>query len=108
VKKKVDMERIVARYIFDREITAGKMIFLTGPRQVGKTTFALSWLSAAGVKGTNFSWDDPAVNQVGRVDHREIQTPNPKRVARGPHDGSKSVGAEALLSSVSCLHPHCH
>ena len=34
------MERLIGKYIFDPEMTAGKMIFLTGPRQVGKTTFA--------------------------------------------------------------------
>jgi hypothetical protein len=55
------MERIVGQYIFDPEITAGKMIFLTGPRQVGKTTFALNWLATTGVEGTYFNWDDPAV-----------------------------------------------
>ena len=48
------MERIVGQYFFDPEITAGKMIFLTGPRQVGKTTFALNWLATPGVEGTYF------------------------------------------------------
>jgi len=28
--------RIVGKYLFDPEMTADKMIFLTGPRQVGK------------------------------------------------------------------------
>jgi len=32
------MERLVGKYLFDPEISAGKMVFLTGPRQVGKTT----------------------------------------------------------------------
>jgi predicted AAA+ superfamily ATPase len=36
----VDMERLGGKYIFDPEISAGKMIVLCGPRQVGKTTFA--------------------------------------------------------------------
>jgi predicted AAA+ superfamily ATPase len=57
----VSMERIVGTYIFDPEMTAGKMIFLTGPRQVGKTTFAQNWLASSGVKDTYFNWDDPAV-----------------------------------------------
>ena len=55
------MERLVGKYIFDPELTAGKMIFLTGPRQVGKTTFARDWLAAMGIEGTYFDWDDPAV-----------------------------------------------
>jgi hypothetical protein len=55
------MERLVARYLFDPEMTADKMIFLTGPRQVGKTTFARNWLDSAGCNDTYFNWDDPAV-----------------------------------------------
>ena len=55
------MERLVGHYIFDPEITEGKMIFLSGPRQVGKTTFALNWLASMGVEGTYFDWDDPSV-----------------------------------------------
>jgi predicted AAA+ superfamily ATPase len=61
------MKRIAGQYIFDPEITAGKMIFLTGPRQVGKTTFALNWLATKGVEGTYFNWDDPSVrNEYAR------------------------------------------
>src|SRR4030042_4498797 len=55
------MERLVARYLFDPEMTADKMIFLTGPRQGGKTTFARNWLDSAGCSDTYFNWDDPAV-----------------------------------------------
>jgi len=40
------MERLIKKYIFDPEMNAGKMIFLTGPRQIGKTTFARNWLAA--------------------------------------------------------------
>lgn len=39
------------------------MVFLSGPRQVGKTTFALNWLASMGVEGTYFNWDDPAVKK---------------------------------------------
>jgi uncharacterized protein len=56
------MRRILGDYLFDPELTAGKMIFLTGPRQVGKTTFALNWLDKeTGSRTTYFNWDDPAV-----------------------------------------------
>lgn len=57
------MERLVGKYLFDPEISAGKMILLSGPRQVGKTTFALNGLSSLGVEGTYFNWDDPAVKR---------------------------------------------
>ena len=59
--KIVVMDRLVGTYIFDPEMTQGKMIFLTGPRQVGKTTFAKNWLVSAGVADTYFNWDDPSV-----------------------------------------------
>jgi predicted AAA+ superfamily ATPase len=55
------MRRLISEYIFDQEMNAGKMIFLTGPRQVGKTTFARNWLAANGSQDAYFNWDDPAV-----------------------------------------------
>jgi predicted AAA+ superfamily ATPase len=55
------MERLIGKYIFDPEMTAGKMIFLTGPRQVGKTTFAQKWLASVGSEDTYFNWDDPSL-----------------------------------------------
>ena len=55
------MERIIGTYIFDPEITSGKMIFLTGPRQVGKTFFAKMWLASNKSEETYFNWDDPSV-----------------------------------------------
>jgi len=55
------MERIIGKYLFDPEMTANKMIFLAGPRQVGKTTFARMWLESVGSEDTYFNWDDPSV-----------------------------------------------
>ena len=55
------MKRLIGKYIFDPEMTAGKMIFLTGPRQVGKTTFAQKWLGSVGSEDTYFNWDDPSL-----------------------------------------------
>jgi len=55
------MERLVQKYIFDPEMNAGRMIFLTGPRQVGKTTFAKNWLARQGAGDNYFNWDDPSV-----------------------------------------------
>ncbi len=37
--------RIVREYIFDPEISREKMIFLTGPGQIGKTTFAFNMVA---------------------------------------------------------------
>ncbi len=57
------MERLIKKYIFDPEISSGKMLFLTGPRQIGKTTFAKNWLSSERVEDTYFDWDDPALRR---------------------------------------------
>lgn len=54
------MERLLSRYIFDPEITSGKMIFLIGPRQAGKTTLAENWLRSSG-SDLYFNFDDPSV-----------------------------------------------
>ena len=61
------MERLAKTYIFDPEMTAGKMIFLIGPRQVGKTTFARKWLTDLGCSDNYFNWDDPAVMKAYRA-----------------------------------------
>jgi uncharacterized protein len=55
------MDRLIGRYLFDPEMTAEKMIFITGPRQVGKTTFARNWLNDRGFGDMYFNWDDPRV-----------------------------------------------
>ncbi len=55
------MKRLIEQYLFDPEMNAGKMLFLTGPRQVGKTTFAQNWLAERGFSELYFNWDDPAV-----------------------------------------------
>jgi hypothetical protein len=70
------MERLVSRYLFDPEMTADKMIFLAGPRQVGKTTFARNWLDSAGCSDTYFNWDDPVV--IG-ISSRDFTIPTGKR-----------------------------
>jgi len=53
------MKRKHSIYIFNNEINAGKMIFLSGPRQVGKTTFILKKLESKNQKKLYFKWDDP-------------------------------------------------
>jgi len=57
------MERVHSRYLFDPEINAGKMIFLAGPRQIGKTTFVRQQLEKLKQDDLYFNWDDPAIRR---------------------------------------------
>lgn len=57
------MKRTQALYIFDPDVNAGKMIFLFGPRQVGKTTFVKNVLKERQEEYLYFDWDDPYVKK---------------------------------------------
>jgi len=57
------MKRTQSLYLFAPEINAGKMIFLSGPRQVGKTTFVKNRLKELKDEGFYFNWDDPYVRR---------------------------------------------
>jgi uncharacterized protein len=58
------MNRIQSEYLFDPEVTAGKMIFLSGPRQVGKTFLVKQKLSELKNEALYFNWDDPVVRRT--------------------------------------------
>jgi len=57
------MDRIHSQYLFDPEINADKMIFLAGPRQIGKTTFVRRQLEKLKQNDLYFNWDDPFVRR---------------------------------------------
>ncbi len=61
--KIVLMKRTQSLYIFDPEINSEKMIFLFGPRQVGKTTFVKNTLKELNEEFLYFNWDDPFVKK---------------------------------------------
>ncbi len=58
------MKRTQSLYLFDPEINAGKMIFLSGPRQVGKKTFVKNKLKELKEEGFYFNWDYKVVGFV--------------------------------------------
>ena len=57
------MKRIQSVYIFNPQVNASKMIFLFGPRQVGKTTFVKNKLKELETQYLYFDWDDPYVRR---------------------------------------------
>jgi predicted AAA+ superfamily ATPase len=61
-------ERQLASYIFDAELSEGKMVFVSGPRQVGKTTFARHLLGRHDESLTYYNWDNPLVRKAYRDD----------------------------------------
>lgn len=58
------MKRSQEYYLFDEQVNAGKMIFLFGPRQVGKTTLVKNKLSEMHCQSLYFNWDDPLVKRT--------------------------------------------
>jgi predicted AAA+ superfamily ATPase len=67
------MERLQKTYLFDETIHAGKMIFLSGPRQVGKTTFTINYQKQVGDSKLYWNWDDPLVYREYKKNPRFIE-----------------------------------
>ncbi|MBL0058686.1 MAG: ATP-binding protein [Elusimicrobia bacterium] len=55
-------ERQIDQYLWDEEIIARKMVFLSGPRQVGKTTYARNLIGDR-FAGSYHNWDHPTVRR---------------------------------------------
>lgn len=62
------IKRQLSSYIFDPELSSDKMVFVSGPRQVGKTTYAKQLLGTHDEKLTYYNWDNPLVRKNYRND----------------------------------------
>jgi predicted AAA+ superfamily ATPase len=51
------------------------MVFLAGPRQVGKTMLARQWLERKGCPSLYYNWDDPATRRAYRNNSRFFESP---------------------------------
>lgn len=58
------IKRLVSYYAFQKEWIAKKMIFLAGPRQVGKTSTARQFLTENNCKSLYYNFDDPEVTEL--------------------------------------------
>jgi predicted AAA+ superfamily ATPase len=67
--------RMVEEYAFDEELTGRHMVFLAGPRQVGKTMLAKKWLEEKRSSPLYFNWDDPSTRRAYLADSRFFESP---------------------------------
>jgi uncharacterized protein len=74
MNSKYYIHRTVESYIFDEELIGRHMVFLAGPRQVGKTELARKWLADKGCSSLYFNWDDLTTRQAYRTDSRFFES----------------------------------
>lgn len=67
--------RMVEEYAFDETLTGRHMVFLAGPRQVGKTLLAKNWLGKKKSSTLYFNWDDPSTRRAYLADSRFFESP---------------------------------
>lgn len=68
------IKRSIEGFIFDEDLTARHMIFLAGPRQVGKTTFAKYWLEEKACTPLYYNWNDIATRQAYLANSRFFES----------------------------------
>ncbi|HHE74096.1 MAG TPA: hypothetical protein ENL37_03290, partial [Desulfobacteraceae bacterium] len=68
------LNREVRSYIFDDSLTARHMIFLAGPRQVGKTYLAKAWLKTKKCDKLYYNWDDVQTRKKYLSDSRFFES----------------------------------
>jgi predicted AAA+ superfamily ATPase len=69
------ISRWVEDYAFDESLTGRHMVFLAGPRQVGKTRLAKNWLEKKGCSSLYFNWDDVSTRKAYLRDSRFFESP---------------------------------
>jgi predicted AAA+ superfamily ATPase len=67
--------RTLEGYAFDDTLVGRHMVFLAGPRQVGKTTLAKQWLKKKQCPALYFNWDDITTRQIYLSDSRFFESP---------------------------------
>ncbi|MCX5879865.1 MAG: AAA family ATPase [Deltaproteobacteria bacterium] len=69
------ISRAIEKYAFDESLTGRHMVFLAGPRQVGKTLLARQWLETNGCSSLYHNWDELATRRAYREDGRFFESP---------------------------------
>jgi uncharacterized protein len=76
--------RSAEQYAFDETLTGRHMVFLAGPRQVGKTRLAKEWLKKSNCSQLYFNWDDIATRQAYLADSRFFESQTRSSGVRDP------------------------
>ena len=69
------INREVEKYAFDETLTGRHMVFIAGPRQVGKTVLAKNWAKKKGCESLYFNWDDISTRHAYFSDSRFFESP---------------------------------
>jgi predicted AAA+ superfamily ATPase len=84
------------------------MVFLAGPRQVGKTALARRWLESKGCPSLYFNWDEVATRQAYLKNSRFFESPARTLGAADPwiafdeiHKRSHSTRGSSALTAFS-------
>jgi hypothetical protein len=67
--------RSIENYAFDESLTGRHMVFLAGPRQVGKTMLAKTWLKKKDCASLYFNWDDISTRRAYLDNSRFFESP---------------------------------
>jgi predicted AAA+ superfamily ATPase len=74
MESKSYIQRRVEAYAFDETLTGRHMVFLAGPRQVGKTMLAKEWLKKHRCDSLYYNWDDITTRQAYLADSRFFES----------------------------------
>jgi uncharacterized protein len=72
---KTYLPRSIETYAFDEVLVGRHMVFIAGPRQVGKTRMARRRLAQTGCSPLYFNWDDPLTRRNYLQDPRFFESP---------------------------------
>jgi predicted AAA+ superfamily ATPase len=67
--------RSIESYAFDENLTGRHMVFIAGPRQVGKTLLAKNWLKRKRCASLYFNWDDLSTRRAYLANSRFFESP---------------------------------